>query len=319
MNIKDLSKPLDIGDVDFRVQSINSGGYATILAYKNARVDQQRLDDVVGPLGWKREHNNGNHNCIVSIWCDDKKQWVSKEDTGTESYTEKEKGLASDSFKRACFNWGIGRELYSYPIIQVKLNKDEYEKDQKTGRFKGTWKLRPNDWEWDSEFADGHIIKLSATIGTDHRFLWVQSQNGVIEPNRNYAGDGSGLKAADTNQLDIMTNHYQQEDSLSLWCMRESLDMEVWGTLRGALSGRISKGNKIKGMKKLDELMKIGEEKVAAYTEAMKSFIANEDKVGLEELKELPDEVKKAIFNDLNEEERLYLKSLKSPAEASES
>jgi hypothetical protein len=139
MNLKSLSEPLLIDQIDFRVQSINKGGFATILAYKDARVDMQRLDDVVGPLGWKREHLNGNHNCIVSIWCDDKKEWVSKEDTGTESNMDAEKGLASDSFKRACFNWGIGRELYGYPVIQVKLDADEFKEEN--GRMKQTWKL----------------------------------------------------------------------------------------------------------------------------------------------------------------------------------
>ena len=109
--IKELSKPLEIDNIDFRIQSINNGGYATILAYKDARVDMQRLDDTVGVLNWKREHTRENSNCIVSVWCEDKKTWVSKEDTGTESAAEAQKGLASDSFKRACFNWGIGREL----------------------------------------------------------------------------------------------------------------------------------------------------------------------------------------------------------------
>lgn len=73
MDLKLLSAPLDISQIDFRVQSINKGGYATILAYKDARVDMQRLDDVCTPLGWKREHSNNNHNCTVSIWCDEKK------------------------------------------------------------------------------------------------------------------------------------------------------------------------------------------------------------------------------------------------------
>ena len=59
----------------------------------------------------------------MSIWCDKKNAWVSKEDTGTESNTEKQKGLASDSFKRACFNWGIGRELYTSPFIFVNADK----------------------------------------------------------------------------------------------------------------------------------------------------------------------------------------------------
>jgi len=160
MDIKKLSEPLSIDQIDFRVQSINKGGYATILAYKDARVDMQRLDDAVGPLNWKREHTNGNHNCIVSIWCSEKNQWVSKEDTGTESYSDSEKGLASDSFKRACFNLGIGRELYDYPVISVKLNADEFTTDGQ--KVKATWKLKLRDWVWYSEFKDGKVSFLAA-------------------------------------------------------------------------------------------------------------------------------------------------------------
>ena len=160
MDIKKLSEPLEIHQIDFRVQSINAGGYATILAYKDARVDQQRLDDVVGALNWKREHTKDNHNCVVSIWCDDKKQWVSKEDTGTESNTEKEKGLASDSFKRACFNWGIGRELYDYPIISVKLNPNEIT--EKNGKKYASWNFKLKEWTWFAQFAEGKISFLAA-------------------------------------------------------------------------------------------------------------------------------------------------------------
>ena len=128
IDFKKLSEPLPISSIDFRVQSINKGGYATILAYKDARVDMNRLDEICGVENWKREHSRDNKNCMVSIWDESKNVWVSKEDTGTESNTEEEKGLASDSFKRACFNWGIGRELYDYPVISIKLNSDEYEK-----------------------------------------------------------------------------------------------------------------------------------------------------------------------------------------------
>jgi hypothetical protein len=161
VNLKELAKPLTTRQIDFRVQSINRGGYATILAYKDARVDMQRLDDVVGPLNWKREHTRDNHNCIVSIW--DGSKWVSKEDTGTESYTEAAKGLASDSFKRACFNWGIGRELYDYPLVSVRLRDDEWNQDK--DKPKGTYKLRPASWTWISEFREGRIIYLCAKQG----------------------------------------------------------------------------------------------------------------------------------------------------------
>ena len=160
MNIKDLSKPLSAKDIDFRVQSINKGGYATILAYKDARVDQQRLDEVCTPLGWKREHTRDNHNCIVSIWDDDKSHWVPKEDTGTESSAEKDKGLASDSFKRACFNWGIGRELYDYPLIQVKLNTNEFTVDG--NKAKQTWNLKLKEWLWAVSFEEGELVFLKA-------------------------------------------------------------------------------------------------------------------------------------------------------------
>lgn len=91
IDFKKLSEPLPISSIDFRVQSINKGGYATILAYKDARVDMNRLDEVCGVENWKREHSRDNKNCMVSIWDDSKKVWVSKEDTGTESNTEEEK------------------------------------------------------------------------------------------------------------------------------------------------------------------------------------------------------------------------------------
>jgi hypothetical protein len=168
--IKLLRKPLLISDIDFRVQSINKGGYATILAYKDARVDINRLDEVIGALNWKREHTRDNHNCIVSIWCDEKKQWVSKEDTGTESNTEAAKGLASDSFKRACFNWGIGIELYDYPIIQVKLEADEFE--VRNDKAYPTWNFKLREWVWHSQFTEGELTYLGAKHNKKMRFEW---------------------------------------------------------------------------------------------------------------------------------------------------
>lgn len=104
-------------------------------------------------MNWRREHTRDNHNCIVSIYDKEKQQWVHKEDAGTESNTDKDKGLASDSFKRACFNWGIGRELYDYPIIQVKLRDDEF--DKATG--KPTFNFKLKEWKWFSQF-EGNVL-----------------------------------------------------------------------------------------------------------------------------------------------------------------
>lgn len=170
-NLTELSKPLSIKQIDFRIQSINKGGYATILAYKDARVDMTRLDEVCGPLNWKREHLNNNANCIVSIWNPETNQWISKEDTGTESTAEKQKGLASDSFKRACFNWGIGRELYDYPFIQIQLKANEFEVMGNKG--KQTWNLKLKEWIWFSQFENGKISYLACKDQEGNkRFSW---------------------------------------------------------------------------------------------------------------------------------------------------
>ena len=114
---------LKADEIDVRVAQIQSN-WLTLLLYKDARVDMDILDETVGCMNWKREHLRDNANCIVSIYDEVKREWVSKEDTGTESFSEAEKGLASDSFKRACVNWGIGRELYTSPTIFIFPNKD---------------------------------------------------------------------------------------------------------------------------------------------------------------------------------------------------
>lgn len=123
-------RKLKAHEIECRVGMSRPNGY-TLLLYKDARVDMSILDEVFGWDGWQREHEfkDGKLYCTVSVWSDRLKQWIKKEDVGTESNTEKEKGQASDSFKRACFNLGIGRELYTAPFIWVKGDpkKDKWE------------------------------------------------------------------------------------------------------------------------------------------------------------------------------------------------
>lgn len=112
---------LNANEIDCRVGTCTEKGFS-ILLYKNARVDMQILDEVYGNSNWQREHKEikGNLYCGVSIWDEKKQQWITKWDCGVESNTEKEKGESSDSFKRACFNVGIGRELYTAPFIWIE-------------------------------------------------------------------------------------------------------------------------------------------------------------------------------------------------------
>jgi hypothetical protein len=102
--------------------------YANLLLYKNARVDMKILDDVFGVLGWSRRHKeiNGKLYCTVSILDKANNIWIDKEDVGTVGQFQPEKSESSDSFKRACVNVGIGRELYTAPKIYATLNSTEF-------------------------------------------------------------------------------------------------------------------------------------------------------------------------------------------------
>ncbi len=110
-------------EIDVRIAQIEKN-WCTLLLYKDARVDMNILDETVGCMNWQKHYSRENANCTLSIWDNEKQQWVEKEDTGTESFTEKEKGLASDSFKRSGFCWGIGRELYTAPSIFIFPRKE---------------------------------------------------------------------------------------------------------------------------------------------------------------------------------------------------
>ena len=132
MNFRDLTAD----EIECRVQSVKQNGLILLL-YKDARCDMRILDETVGVENWQREHYEckGNLFCRVGVRCDQVKyreangdtgiapDWVWKSDCGTESNTEAQKGEASDSFKRACFNWGIGRELYTSPFIWIPADK----------------------------------------------------------------------------------------------------------------------------------------------------------------------------------------------------
>lgn len=122
--------------------------YASILAYKDARVDMEVLDEVVGPGNWQNKYerdSKGILQCGIGIYIND--QWIWKWSNGVPSDFEGEKGEYSDSFKRAGFMWGIGRDLYDFPNIRVVMNEKEYY--MKDGKPRATGYFRPNEWEWD--------------------------------------------------------------------------------------------------------------------------------------------------------------------------
>ena len=96
-----------------------------LLLYKNARVDQVVLDETVGTFNWQCKYYQVKNTmvCSVGIYNEERGEWLWKDNGGDDDFnTEQVKAELSDSFKRACFNWGIGRELYYAPKIYVATN-----------------------------------------------------------------------------------------------------------------------------------------------------------------------------------------------------
>jgi hypothetical protein len=121
-------RDLRADEIECRVQQVKDKGLVLLL-YKDARVDMNILDETVGSSNWQREHYECKGNLFCRVGIDvgthegKEERWVYKSDCGTESNTEAQKGEASDSFKRACFNWGIGRELYTAPFTWIPSEK----------------------------------------------------------------------------------------------------------------------------------------------------------------------------------------------------
>lgn len=128
-------------EIEIRVQQVTEKG-AQLLLYKDSRCDKRILDETFGIFGWKDRYEEvkGNLFCTISIYDGEKQQWIDKCDCGTESFSEKEKGEASDAFKRAGFNVGIGRELYTRifyfaSVLTKKNDKGKYDLVNKYEKF----------------------------------------------------------------------------------------------------------------------------------------------------------------------------------------
>ena len=170
---KDTIRLLRADEIECRAGSVNEKGLALLL-FKDARVDQKILDETFTPFGWRRSHHsiNGSLYCTVEVWDGAKQQWIAKQDVGTESYSEKEKGQASDSFKRACFNWGIGRELYTVPFIWVPAAKTEILKKDDRYYTKDRFRVSAISYGGEREVAAVSIINSAGRTV----FSWKKAQ-----------------------------------------------------------------------------------------------------------------------------------------------
>ena len=166
-------------EIECRVSTISEKGLSLLL-YKDARVDQRILDETFTPLGWQRTHQSidGNLYCTVEIWDSEKKQWIAKQDVGTMSYTEKEKGQASDSFKRACFNTGIGRELYTAPDF-IWISGDKVKLQKKGDKLTTYDRFHVQSIEYNEQRAISSLV--IANTSDKVVYSWIATKKAVPE------------------------------------------------------------------------------------------------------------------------------------------
>ena len=199
--MKDI-RLLKANEIDVRVQMVNQN-YISVLLYKDARVDMKILDETFGPMNWQRHHDVINNNlfCTVSIYDDDKKQWISKQDVGIPSYTQAEKGEASDSFKRACINIGIGRELYSAPGIFIKPLQGEVT--QNKNKYQTKTRFFVKEIEYDNKREIAYLVIVDGK--GNQRYSWgrkTQAQPPIANNKPTNASNNKSTNAPNNNSID---------------------------------------------------------------------------------------------------------------------
>jgi hypothetical protein len=132
---RDEEKPAEINlqelkrELPYKWKPQTCGQYSAIMVgYIDARDVQDLLDEVCQPQNWQCEFYALKDRIFCKIGILLNGQWVWKSDCGHESHIEKEKGEASDAFKRAAVHWGIGRFLYTLPELRLR-----------TAQHKGKW------------------------------------------------------------------------------------------------------------------------------------------------------------------------------------
>lgn len=207
-------------EIDVRIGNTNKAKTkANLLLYKDARCDQNVLDETVGPMNWQKSYTRENANCIVSLWDDEKSQWISKEDTGVESRTEAEKGLASDSFKRACFCWGIGRELYTAPNIWVPYDPDKYE----------SYSVAEIGYDENREINRLAIANKAGTI-----IFRFGATTAKAAPIKTEPAPDDAQKPGEKVEFPP-AGSWNPMNALTLWCNRRGVKMADFGNMRNAL------------------------------------------------------------------------------------
>ena len=150
--MEQLAAPFTASEIEWRLQ--RNGEYNGVLKgfavpYVDARAITNRLDEVFGIWGWQdnyapwhifqsKEGEVISQLCVISVYCEERGEWVSKWDGAENSDFEPVKGGLSDALKRAAVKWGIGRYLYQMDGVWVeaeKKGKNAVIKDSENARL----------------------------------------------------------------------------------------------------------------------------------------------------------------------------------------
>lgn len=228
--MKPLFRTLTAAEIECRV-GMSRNGSVSLLLYKNARVDMALLDEVFGPFGWSRSHQElkGTIYCSVNVLDKESGQWVPKTDAGVESNTDPQKGEASDSFKRACVNWGIGRELYTAPFIWVELTETEWN----GGKPKCAFKVSRIEYNDNREISELEIVDRSGEVRYSYG-VQGKPERKKKEP-RAFEGEFRQDFITAYRQA-IMDGDFEKQETLYYWC-RKTYSEEVWEKVFEEING----------------------------------------------------------------------------------
>jgi hypothetical protein len=127
-----LAAPFADADIEWRLQwADDDKGTGIAVPYVDNRAIQNRLDACVGVTGWQNTflpwHEGAGKKaaqlCGISLWSDERGEWIAKYDGADDSDIEPVKGGLSDSMKRAAVQWGVGRYLYGMDTVFVDTEK----------------------------------------------------------------------------------------------------------------------------------------------------------------------------------------------------
>jgi hypothetical protein len=200
-----LAAPFPPDDVEWRVGSTNQDKTRGLaLAYISNRAIQQRLDDVVGPWGWRNEFTSGPGGgvlCGISVYFGPEIGWVTKFDGAENTDFESVKGGLSDSMKRAGYQWGIGRYLYKLPSVWMACEARGKAVYLKETPELPAWAL-PEGYVQKKPARKAETKKEATRTAADF-VEWAKTHFNVTDPELAKKHIGAALKAAGMTKFDV--------------------------------------------------------------------------------------------------------------------